>query len=37
MKEPQFSDGLDARGKAMLGRLLALYNSVGDVGYSLSG
>ncbi|KAJ7933861.1 hypothetical protein B0H13DRAFT_1952305 [Mycena leptocephala] len=37
MKEPQFSNGLDARGKAMLGRLLALYNSVGDVSYSLSG
>ncbi|KAJ7782408.1 hypothetical protein DFH07DRAFT_790564 [Mycena maculata] len=37
MKEPQFSDGLDARGKEMLGRLLKLYNTVGDVGYSLSG
>ncbi|KAJ7143410.1 hypothetical protein C8R43DRAFT_1199446 [Mycena crocata] len=37
MKEPQFSEGLDARGKAMLGRLLYLYNSVGDVGYSLAG
>ncbi|KAJ7141204.1 hypothetical protein C8R44DRAFT_762930 [Mycena epipterygia] len=38
MKEPQFSDGLDARGKVMLGRLLDLYNAVGnvDVGYSLS-
>jgi len=37
MKEPQFRDGLDSRGKAMLGRLLELYNAVGDVGYSLSG
>ncbi|KAJ6538855.1 hypothetical protein DFH09DRAFT_1176423 [Mycena vulgaris] len=37
MKEPKFSDGLDSRGKAMLGRLLELYNAVGDVGYSLSG
>ncbi|KAJ6545413.1 hypothetical protein B0H19DRAFT_1221688 [Mycena capillaripes] len=37
MKEPQFSDGLDSRGKAMLGRLLELYNAAGVVGYSLSG
>ncbi|KAJ7760962.1 hypothetical protein B0H16DRAFT_1531256 [Mycena metata] len=39
MKEPQFNDGLDPRGKAMLARLLDLYNAVGDagVGYSLSG
>ncbi|KAF7357868.1 hypothetical protein MVEN_00833000 [Mycena venus] len=37
MKEPQFRDGLDPRGKAMLGRLLELYNAAGDVGYSLSG
>ncbi|KAJ7502386.1 hypothetical protein B0H11DRAFT_1988374 [Mycena galericulata] len=37
MKEPQFYDGLDSRGKAMLGRLLDLYEAVGDVGYSLSG
>ncbi|KAJ7028513.1 hypothetical protein C8F04DRAFT_61704 [Mycena alexandri] len=39
MKEPQFNNGLDPRGKAMLARLLDLYNTVGDagVGYSLSG
>ncbi|KAF7376605.1 hypothetical protein MSAN_00077200 [Mycena sanguinolenta] len=37
MKEPQFNDGLDPRGKAMLGRLLQLYHAAGDVGYSLSG
>ncbi|KAJ7092006.1 hypothetical protein B0H15DRAFT_184278 [Mycena belliarum] len=36
MKEPNFSEGLDSRGKAMLGRLLELYNATGDVGYSLS-
>ncbi|KAK7001270.1 hypothetical protein R3P38DRAFT_3047917 [Favolaschia claudopus] len=37
MKEPQFGEGLDPRGKAMLVRLLQLYNTAGDVGYSLSG
>ncbi|KAJ7467110.1 hypothetical protein FB451DRAFT_405897 [Mycena latifolia] len=37
MKELRFCDGLDPRGKVMLGRLLELYNATGDVGYSLSG
>ncbi|KAJ7354609.1 hypothetical protein DFH08DRAFT_855425 [Mycena albidolilacea] len=38
MKEAQFRDGLDPRGKDMLGRLLELYNATGDdVGYSLTG
>ncbi|KAJ7212963.1 hypothetical protein GGX14DRAFT_445802 [Mycena pura] len=36
MKEPQFRESLDQRGTAMLDRLMKLYNSVGDVGYSLS-
>jgi len=36
MKEPQFKESLDQRGTAMLDRLMKLYNSVGDVGYSLS-
>ncbi|KAJ7646714.1 hypothetical protein FB45DRAFT_821192 [Roridomyces roridus] len=37
MKTDEFHEGLDARGKAMLDRLLVLYNSVGEVGYSQSG
>lgn len=39
MKQGEFNDGLGPRGKAMLARLLDLYNQVGDgdVGYSLSG
>lgn len=36
MKEPQFRESLNQRGTAMLDRLMKLYNSVGDVGYSLS-
>ncbi|KAJ7049716.1 hypothetical protein C8F01DRAFT_1068567 [Mycena amicta] len=37
MKDRSFSEGLDPRGQAMLGRLLHLYESVGEVGYSLAG
>ncbi|KAF7322076.1 hypothetical protein MKEN_00730700 [Mycena kentingensis (nom. inval.)] len=37
MKEPQFAAGLDERGQAMLGRLIALYDAKGEVGYSLDG
>ena len=37
MKEDTFRDGLDARGKAMLDRLIEMRESVdGDVGYSLA-
>lgn len=37
MKDDTFRDGLDARGKVMLDKLIAMQEGVGrDVGYSLA-